>query len=176
MTEQRSFSGSGDAAMSAKGRAGGRPSPKQRRRAREKAVQALYQQLLNYTPVDALEAQFMEDPVMLKLDLDYFRRLVRGVSASYAELDALFGAHTDRPVDELDPVEHAILRLGAYELKYCKDVPLPVVMNESIELAKLYGATDGHKFINGVLDRLASELRAEEVAVVRAARSRRGRN
>jgi len=151
-----------------------RPSAKQRRAARERAVQALYQQLLNRTPIGELESQFMEDPAMLKIDLDYFRRLVRGVSERYTEIDQVFEPYVSRPLAELDPVEYAVLRLGVFELKYCPDVPLPVVLNESIELAKRFGATDGHKFVNGVLDKAAATLRSEEVITTR--QRRRDRN
>ncbi|MGC9457770.1 MAG: transcription antitermination factor NusB [Halothiobacillaceae bacterium] len=148
------------------------PTPKQRRRARERALQALYQQLLNRTPVDRLEAQFMEDPAMLKLDLEHFRRLVRGVSEAGEALDELFAPVVTRPVAELDPIERAILRLGVFELRDCPDIPWPVILNECIELAKLFGATDGHRFVNGVLDKMAQRLRPDEV---RETRSRRGR-
>ncbi|MEW5823090.1 MAG: transcription antitermination factor NusB [Pseudomonadota bacterium] len=140
----------------------GRTGPRARHRARQKAVQALYQQLMNRTPLDALESQFMDEPDILKADLDYFRLLVRGVSAAENTLDEQIAPLTSRPLAELDPVEHAVLRLGCYELLHCLDVPAPVVINEAIEMAKRFGATDGHKFVNGVLDRLAPSLRPGE--------------
>ena len=94
-----------------------KPSPKKRWRwARERAVQALYQQILNHTPVDLLDAQFMEDAFMLKVDLELFRRIVRGVSANEESLDAAYSPLLDRPLSEIDPIEQAILRLGAFEL------------------------------------------------------------
>ncbi|MFP4155807.1 MAG: transcription antitermination factor NusB [Halothiobacillaceae bacterium] len=149
-----------------------KPTPKQRRQARERALQALYQQLINRTPVDVLEAQFMESPAMLKLDLEHFRRVVRGVSADGEALDALFAPVLSRPVVELDPVERAILRLGVFELRDCPDIPWPVILNECIELAKVFGATDGHRFVNGVLDRMAQQLRPGETREMQGKRRR----
>lgn len=143
---------------------GGKSSParKQRRWARERAVQGLYQQLLNPLAVDQLEAQFMEDSLMLRIDLDLFRRILRGVEQHAAELDAAIEPHLDRPVHELDPIEHAILRLGAFELTHMLETPRAIVINEAVELAKRFGATDGHRYVNGVLDRLADHTRPTE--------------
>ncbi len=129
---------------------------------RERAVQALYQQLLNFTAPDQLEAQFLEDPFMLKVDLALFRHIVRGVSEGSAAIDAAFAPLLDRPLTELDPIEHAILRLGAFELIHSPEIPRAVVINEAVEMAKLYGATDGHRYINGVLDKLADRVRPHE--------------
>ncbi len=145
-----------------KRRAGGSPARKQRRWARERAAQGLYQQLMNPIPVDQLEAQFMEDSFMLRIDLEFFRRILRGVEQHAVDLDASIEPHLDRPVEELDPIEHAILRLGAFELIHALDVPRAIVINEAVELAKRFGATDGHRYINGVLDRLADEVRPTE--------------
>jgi len=139
-----------------------RASKKARRWARERAVQALYQQVMNRTPVDQLDGQFLEDPFMLKVDLDLFRRIVRGVSAAEQELDQAYAPMLDRPLDELDPIERAILRMGAFELVHCLDVPRAVAINEAVEVAKIYGATDSHRYINGVLDRLADNVRPHE--------------
>lgn len=143
---------------------GGKSSParKQRRWARERAVQGLYQQLLNPLAVDQLEAQFMEDAFMLRIDLELFRRILRGVEQHAAELDAVIEPHLDRPVHELDPIEHAILRLGAFELTHMLETPRAIVINEAVELAKRFGATDGHRYVNGVLDRLADHTRPTE--------------
>lgn len=140
-----------------------RPKASSRRRARRKAMQALYQLQLNDTPLPELDAQFMEEPDMLKADLDYFRRLVRGVSEYRAALDELLAPHMSREVAQADPVELAILRIGAYELRYCLEVPYRVVLNEAVELAKIFGAEEGHKFVNGVLDKLAQQLRSAEI-------------
>lgn len=143
---------------------GGKSSParKQRRWARERAAQGLYQQLMNPIPLDQLEAQFMEDAFMLRIDLDLFRRIMRGVEQHAAELDSAIEPHLDRPVHELDPIEHAILRLGAFELTHMLETPRAIVINEAVELAKRFGATDGHRYVNGVLDRLADRARPTE--------------
>jgi len=138
------------------------PARKQRRWARERAAQGLYQQLMNPIPVDRLEAQFMEDAFMLRIDLELFRRILRGVEQHAAELDAAIEPHLDRPVRELDPIEHAILRLGAFELTHMIETPRAIVINEAVELAKRFGATDGHRYVNGVLDRLADRVRSGE--------------
>lgn len=139
------------------------PSNKKRWRwTRERAVQALYQQLMNFTPPDQLEAQFLEDPFMLKVDLGLFRQIVRGVSENGSSIDAAFAPLLDRPLAELDPIEHAILRLGAFELMHSPEIPRAVAINEAVEMAKLYGATDGHRYINGVLDKLADRVRPHE--------------
>lgn len=140
-----------------------KPSPKKRWRwARERAVQALYQQILNHTPVDLLDAQFMEDAFMLKVDLELFRRIVRGVSANEESLDEAYSPLLDRPLPEIDPIEQAILRLGAFELIHTPQIPRAVAINEAVEMAKLYGATESHKYINGVLDKLADRVRLNE--------------
>jgi len=153
--------------MSDNGHATPRPSrpkasKKARRWARERAVQALYQQVMNRTPVDQLDAQFMEDPFMLKVDLDLFRRILRGVSSREQELDQAYQPMLDRPLEEIDPIERAILRLGAFELMHSPEVPRPVAINEAVEVAKIYGGTDSHRYINGVLDRLADNVRPHE--------------
>jgi len=135
---------------------------KQWRWARERAVQALYQQILNHTPVDLLDAQFMEDAFMLKVDLELFRRIVRGVSANEQALDEAYTPLLDRPLAEIDPIEQAILRLGAFELIYTPEIPRAVAINEAVEMAKLYGASESHKYINGVLDKLADRVRLNE--------------
>jgi len=141
----------------------GQASDKKRWRwARERVIQALYQQILNSTPVDVLDAQFMEDVFMLKVDLELFRRLVRGVSANEKALDAAFTPLLDRPLAELDPIEQAILRMGAFELIHTPEIPRAVAINEAVEMAKLYGASESHKYINGVLDKLADRVRLAE--------------
>lgn len=140
-----------------------KPSKKARRWARERAVQALYQQVMNQTPVDQLDGQFMEDPFMLKVDLDLFRRIVRGVSRHEEALDDAYAALLDRPLNELDPIERAILRMGAFELIHCPEVPRAVAINEAVEMAKIYGGSESHRYINGVLDRLADSARPHEL-------------
>ncbi|MCM2321414.1 MAG: transcription antitermination factor NusB, partial [Pseudomonas sp.] len=114
-------------------------------------------------PINEIEAQFRVDNDFSDVDGAYFREILHGVPRLKSELDAAFAPCLDRPVEELDPVELAILRLSTYELLNRADVPYRVVINEGIELAKVYGATDGHKFVNGVLDKLAPLLRSAEV-------------
>ncbi len=134
-----------------------------RRKARSLAMQALYQWHMAGQAVNEIEAQFRVDNDFAGVDGAYFRELLHGVPGQKSELDDLLVPCLDRPLDELDPVELAILRLSAFELRNRVDVPYRVVINEGIELAKVYGATDGHKFVNGVLDKLAPRLREAEV-------------
>lgn len=133
-----------------------------RRRARRKVVQALYQVQVNPTSLADLEAQFMEEPDILKADLAYFRTLLQGIWAEREQLDALLSSLVSRPLEEVDPIEHAVLWVGAYELRESLDTPYRVVMNEAIELGKMFGAEGSHGFVNGVLDKLVPSLRAAE--------------
>ncbi len=139
-----------------------------RRRARRKAVQALYQVQLNPTAPLDLEAQFMQEPDILKADLEHFRRLLHGILAGREALDALLAPELSRPLADVDPIEHAILWIGAFELGECLDVPYRVVINEAIELAKMFGAEGSHGFVNGVLDKLVPRLRPAEYAQARS--------
>ncbi len=139
-----------------------------RRKARSLAVQALYSWQLAGQPLNEIEAQFRVDNDFSDVDAAYFHEILHGVPRLKGELDEAFGPCLDRPLDEVDPVELAILRLSAYELRNRVDVPYRVVINEGIELAKVFGATDGHKFVNGVLDKLAPRLRAAEVRARRS--------
>ncbi|MET1078960.1 MAG: transcription antitermination factor NusB [Pseudomonas sp.] len=134
-----------------------------RRQARTLAMQALYQWQLAAQPINEIEAQFRVDNDFSTVDSAYFREILHGVPANKSEIDDAFAGLLDRPLDELDPVELSILRLSTFELLKRVDVPYRVVINEGIELAKVFGATDGHKFVNGVLDKLAPLLRAAEV-------------
>ncbi|XQE68952.1 transcription antitermination factor NusB [Pseudomonas sp. P3C3] len=145
------------------------PQPKakgkiaQRRVARSLAMQALYQWHMAGQSLNEIEAQFRVDNDFSGVDGAYFHDILTGVARQKTELDASFAVFLDIPLEELDPVELAILRLSAWELTSRIDVPYKVVINEGIELAKVFGATDGHKFVNGVLDKLAPVLRAAEV-------------
>lgn len=135
-----------------------------RREARNYALQALYQwQMAGAAPVD-IEAQFHVDPEkeMNRVDTELFRELLHGVSAKASLLDEQVTTFLDRKLDDLDPVELSILRMGTYELAYRLEVPYKVVINESVNLAKTFGATDSHKYVNGVLDKLALSLRKVE--------------
>jgi N utilization substance protein B len=138
-----------------------------RRVARSLAMQALYQWHIAGQSLNEIEAQFRVDNDFAGVDGAYFHDILHGVPAQKSELDAVISPCLDRPLDELDPVELAILRLSTWELRNRLDVPYRVVINEGIELAKVFGATDGHKFVNGVLDKLAPSLRAAEVRAAR---------
>ncbi len=138
-----------------------------RRKARHYAMQALYQWHMAQAAVNVIEAEFRSDYDFSHVDLEYFRAVLHGVPACVDELDSTFEPLLDRRLDELDPIERTLLRMGTWELKERIDVPYRVVINEAVALAKKFGATDGHKYINGVLDRLARDLRSVEVTAQR---------
>lgn len=131
--------------------------------ARERAMQALYQWQMTGQSPDEIEKQFMEEQEMKGVDKKYFSELLREVPSRQDELDAHGAEVLDRPLAQVDPVEQAILRIGIYELQQRIDIPYRVVINEMVELAKQFGAEQGHKFINGTLDKLAKKLRSVEV-------------
>lgn len=136
----------------------------QRRKARHYALQALYQwQMAGARPTD-IEAEFRTDYDFAAVDLEYFQAIVHGVPPLVDELDGLYTPFLDRPQNELDPIELALLRMGAFELRERIDVPYRVVINEAVALAKKFGAAESFKYINGVLDRLARQLRGPEVS------------
>ncbi|MDX5299708.1 MAG: transcription antitermination factor NusB [Gammaproteobacteria bacterium] len=139
------------------------PKPAERRHARTLALQALYQWLMARADVHEIEAQFMVDNDMSKVDVAYFRDLLRGVLRHREELDRQLEPFLDRPVTEVDPIEVSILRLGAFELQHRIDVPYRVIINEAIELGKQFGGTEGHKYVNGILDKLARRVRLAEM-------------
>ena len=130
--------------------------------ARKLALQALYRWQLNSCPWQDLVQEFGEAEDMARADRDYFRSLVEGVARDSATLDVRLAAFSDREPRLLDPIEHAILLIGLYELTAHQEVPYRVAINEAVGLAKRFGATDGHKFVNAVLDRAARELRPAE--------------
>jgi N utilization substance protein B len=132
-----------------------------RRRSREFAVQGLYAWLLSKTSEADLRKQFESAQGFEKADQAFFSELLSGTIESAQELDVLLEASLDRKPSELSPVEHAILLMAAYELKSSSAAPYRVVINEAVELAKSFGGTDGHKYVNGVLDKLARSLRPE---------------
>jgi len=134
-----------------------------RTKARRNAVQALYQWQLVGQDLAEIEAQFLAEYDMNKVDVEYFKELFREVPLHLHELDDHLIPFLDRPVDEVDPVERAILRLAAYELEFRLDVPYRAVINEAIELAKRFGAEHGHKYVNGIVDQVAKKLRAAEI-------------
>lgn len=133
-----------------------------RRRSREFALQALYQWLVNADDAADLCMQAKDKPEFRRADGAYFEILVRGVLAHAEQLHTALQPFLDRPAKQLSPVEHALLLVGAFELTVAVDVPYRVAINEAVELAKLYGGTDGHKYVNGVLDKLASQARPGE--------------
>jgi N utilization substance protein B len=134
-----------------------------RREARQMATQALYQRHMAGHALNEIEAQFRVDNDFSNVDGPYFRELLHGVATNQTEIDAALSPCLDLTIEELDPIELAVLRLSTFELLKRIDVPYRVVINEGIELAKVYGSTDGHKFVNGVLDKLAPRLREVEV-------------
>jgi N utilization substance protein B len=149
------------------------PSPKglpakpgrktRRRRSRELALQGLYQWCLAGGTAEAIEAQFHENPEFAKTDEAYFAGLLRGVLVDAPELEKLIQPYLDRPMKELSPVEISILLMGTHELRSHPEMPYRVIINEAVELAKTYGGTHGHKYVNGVLDKLAAKLRTAEI-------------
>lgn len=137
---------------------------KRRRNARQKAMQALYQWDFdqNAAPVDAIVQQFCELQNMDRVDVEFFAELTTYVTEHLAEIDADIESYSDRTLLELDPVERALLRVACAEL-YCRlDIPYRIVVNEAVEVAKMFGAEQGHKFINGVVDKMAAKVRAIE--------------
>ncbi|MGL4861443.1 MAG: transcription antitermination factor NusB [Enterobacteriaceae bacterium] len=133
--------------------------PSTRRRARECAVQALYCWQISNNSIQDIEQQFIADEHLQGADTTYFHQLFAGVTANVDELDELMSPCLSRKLDELGQVEKAILRLALYELSRRQDVPYKVAINEAIELAKIFGAEESHKFINGVLDKVAPQVR-----------------
>lgn len=127
--------------------------------ARQAAVQALYQWDLTEQAPESILEHFIQEHDTSEIDEEYFQMLVREVPLFHQELEAHIVPMLDRDFEDVDPVERAILRIGAYELEYREDIPRNVVINESVELAKTFGAELSYKFINGVLDKVANELR-----------------
>ncbi|EIJ44191.1 transcription antitermination factor NusB [Beggiatoa alba B18LD] len=136
-------------------------SPLARRAARERVLQALYQWLFTGQSVSSIEEQFLVDQDMSKVDIPYFHKLLHEIPLYTAGLNEKFSSFLDRPVAQLDPIEQVILWIGSYELSYCPDIPWRVAINESVELAKRFGADKSHKYINGILDKLAHRLQVE---------------
>jgi N utilization substance protein B len=138
-----------------------------RSQARKHAVQAIYQWQIAGQDIADIINQFLEEQDLERFDIPYFQEMMRGVPSHLVELDALLKPSLDRAIESVDPVERAILRMGAYELSHKPEVPYRVVINEAVELAKVFGAEQGHKFVNGVLDQVAKKVRALEVNVGR---------
>jgi N utilization substance protein B len=133
-----------------------------RSRARRRALQALYAWQMSGSAMTAVIDQFRHEQDMEVADLEYFEDLLRGVEKHVAELDEALKPYIDREVAQIDPIERAALRIAAYELKFRPDVPYRVIINEAIEVTKRFGADHGHSYVNGVLDKLAAQLRLVE--------------
>ena len=133
-----------------------------RSRARRYAMQALYQWDLSGTDLPLIRKQFLVNEVFSKADQPYFMELLSELPKQADVVDAAIAGYIDRPIEQLDPVEHAILRIGIYELLTRTDIPYRVVINEAVQLAKKFGAEQGHAFVNGVLDKAARKLRSTE--------------
>ncbi|GAB4392236.1 MAG: transcription antitermination factor NusB [Gammaproteobacteria bacterium] len=136
-----------------------------RKNARRCALQALYQWQMAQTPINELLQQFRENDHLRKVDFDYFDEIVTQVINQCEQFDSAFAKFLDRPVEQLDPIEIGILRLGSFELIQRLDIPYRVVLNEAIELAKAFGAQGSHKYVNSVLDQLAQQVRRLEQQV-----------
>jgi transcription antitermination protein NusB len=136
---------------------------KNRRKSRELVLKGIYRALINQAEHKMVMRDLMDDPDYERADQDYLRQLLDGVLQHMPELDDRLGSFLDRTAAELSPIEHAILYLSAFELIHDPSIPYRVAINEGVELAKLYGGTDGHKYVNGVLDKLAAEARPSEV-------------
>ncbi len=150
-----------------------RKSPRSaRRRARELALQGLYEWLLSGDAANenagAIEAHIRETQGFEKADAEHFTLLLHGAIKAAPMLREQIVPHLDRNIDELSPVEHGVLLIGTYELAHVIEIPYRVVINESVELAKSFGGTDGYRYVNGVLDKVAAGLRATEIAAARA--------
>ncbi len=134
----------------------------ERRKARHYGMQALYQWMMAGAALSDIEAEFRAEYDFSHVDLEYFQALLHGVPGQVEELEAVFEPLLDRSLKELDPIERTLLRMGVFELKDRIDVPYKVVINEEVALAKKFGASESHKYINGVLDKAARQLRKAE--------------
>ncbi|MCP3667333.1 MAG: transcription antitermination factor NusB [Gammaproteobacteria bacterium] len=136
---------------------------KQRSQARHHAVQAIYQWQMTGQDIGEIRNQFLAEQDPSSFEVAYFDQLLKGIPTHLNELDEQLTPNLDRAIASVDPVERAILRIGAFELGHQPEVPYKVIINESVELAKMFGADKGHKFVNGVLDKLARKLRKAEI-------------
>jgi N utilization substance protein B len=130
--------------------------------ARRLALQALYQMQINPAPWQDAHQQYADDPEAERVDREYFRELIKAVASERDELDSNLSRLGEIAAAELDPIEHAVLWLGLHELKSCPELPYRVALAEAVQLSKQFGATDGHKYVNAVLDRAAREFRPNE--------------
>ena len=135
-----------------------------RTQSRRVALQALYQWQMTNEAIPEIIKQFNEDGLLEGLEFDWFKELLSEVSNTSEALDALYADYLDRSVARIDPVERAIMRMGVYELQSKIEIPYKVVINESVELAKRFGAEESHKYVNGILDKAAKQLRSAEIS------------
>lgn len=135
-----------------------------RSRSRRIALQAIYQWQMSGQDIGDIINYFLVEQNPKKFEVDYFKGLVRGVATNLSRLDEALSTHVDREIEQIDPVERAVLRLSAFEFTDHPEVPYRVVINEAVKLAKTFGAEQGHRYVNGVLDKLAATLRPVEVA------------
>jgi len=133
-----------------------------RRKSRELVLKAIYRGMMNAAEPKQIALDAKDDPDYVKTDEAYFKQLLEGVTQNFEKLDQEISTFIDRKIEELSPVEHAILRISSYELFFDISIPYRVAINEGVELAKIYGGIDGHKYINGVLDKLAEVARPLE--------------
>ncbi len=133
-----------------------------RRKSRELVLKAVYRGMINASELKQVISDAKEDPEYIKADEAYFRQLLDGVTTKTDDLDTQIAVFIDRKITELSPIEHAILRISSFELMFDASIPYRVAINEGVELAKLYGGVDGHKYINGVLDKIAAQARPQE--------------
>ncbi len=133
-----------------------------RRKSRELVLKAVYRGMINAGDIKQIVLDAQDDPEYIKADESYFKQLLEGVTGKIRELDQQISVFIDRKIEELSPVEHAILRVSSFELMFDMSIPYRVAINEGVELAKLYGGVDGHKYINGVLDKVAAAARPQE--------------
>lgn len=135
-----------------------------RQRARRRALQAIYQWQITHQDADEILQQFRKAQDFSGVDVEYFRELVAGVVHEHAALDRALSGFLDRPIDQVDAIEKAVLRLGAWELLYAPEIPFRVVLDEAVDLAHRFGSEQGHAYINGVLDKAARHWRPDETA------------
>lgn len=139
------------------------PAKSARHRARELALQGLYQWRIAGTDITQIEKTTRDEKSLGRYDVEFFSQLLRGAVSQQETLSVLITQHIDRALNELSPIEFSVLLLGAYELAHIPEIPYRVVINEGVELTKTFGGSDGYKYVNGVLDKLAAQLRAVEV-------------
>ncbi len=134
-----------------------------RTQSRRVAMQALYVWEMTHNDINEIIKNFSEDGLLVDLDFDLFKELLTSVTSDATDLDALYSGLLDRSVNMIDPIERAIMRIGVYELQSKQQIPYKVIINECVELAKRFGAEEGHKFVNGILDKVAKQLRPLEL-------------